>query len=212
MTRSSWGMAVATWLVTGTAMAAAQPLTGNGAPSPLLDVPYVTQSANLCGGAAVAMVLRYWGARQTFAEDFAPLVDRSAAGIRTDVLAAEVRRRGWRVRELASDTVGPEVALGRPVVALVRVSPDRFHYVVVVAWTRDHVVLHDPARAPFRVLGRADFDAAWAAARRWAVAITPASSSERLDRPPSSPCPRARLTASRRRRPRRRVTRSSPRW
>lgn len=166
------------WIATGSAMAAAQPVSGGGGPSRLLDVPYVTQSADLCGGAAVAMVLRYWGARQTFAEDFAPLVDRSAAGIRTDVLAAEVRRRGWRVRDLAGgDAVGSEVALGRPVIALVRVSPDRFHYVVVVAWTRDHVVLHDPARAPFRVLSRADFDDAWAAARRWAVTITLAAPS-----------------------------------
>ncbi|MBU0719106.1 MAG: C39 family peptidase, partial [Planctomycetes bacterium] len=27
----------------------------------LLDVPYVPQSGPLCGGAALAMVLRYWG-------------------------------------------------------------------------------------------------------------------------------------------------------
>ena len=51
----------------------------------LLDVPYLAQTEDLCGGAAVAMVLRYWGERQVYAEDFAALVDRSASGIHTDV-------------------------------------------------------------------------------------------------------------------------------
>src|SRR3990167_6103920 len=62
----------------------------------LLDVPYLPQTEDLCGGAAVAMVLRYWGERQAYAEDFAALVDRSASGIRTDVLAAEAARLGWQ--------------------------------------------------------------------------------------------------------------------
>lgn len=177
MTRAWWA-AVAFVVAFGAGTAAAQPVAAAGASSRLIDVPYVTQSADLCGGAAVAMVLRYWGARQTFAEDFAPLVDRSAAGIRTDVLAGEVRRRGWQVRELADgDAVASELEQGRPVIALVRVAPERFHYVVVVAWTRDEVVLHDPARAPFRVVSRAAFDSDWAAARRWAVVVTPATSS-----------------------------------
>ena len=54
------------------------------APLALLDVPYVVQSEALCGGAAAAMVLRYWGERGIAAESFAALVDQSAAGIRTD--------------------------------------------------------------------------------------------------------------------------------
>ena len=184
----SWWAAVAWAAAIGTGTAAAQPMAGGGVSSRLVDVPYLTQTADLCGGAAVAMVLRYWGARQTFAEDFAPLVDRSASGIRTDVLAGDVRRRGWRVRELADgDAVAAELQQGRPIIALVRVAPERFHYVVVVAWTHGHVVLHDPARAPFRVLSRADFDDAWAAARRWAVAITPASSSVEARTPAPEP-------------------------
>lgn len=170
----AWCAAVVFGVAVGTA--GAQPGAGSGVSSRLLDVPYIAQTADLCGGAAVAMVLRYWGARQTFAEDFAPLVDRSASGIRTDVLAGDVRRRGWRVRELAGgDAVAAELQAGRPVIALVRVAPGRFHYVVVVAWTRDDVVIHDPARTPFRVVRRAVFDDDWAAARRWAVAVTPSS-------------------------------------
>ncbi len=69
----------------------------------ILDVPYLPQSEDLCGGAALAMVMRYWGERQVFAEDFAPLVDRSRAGILTTTLVAAVGRRGWRSVPFAGD-------------------------------------------------------------------------------------------------------------
>lgn len=145
----------------------------------LLDVPYLAQTEDLCGGAAVAMVLRYWGERQVYAEDFAALVDRSASGIHTDVLAAEAARLGWQSFPIAAGTgaSGPwirgQVDQGRPVVALIEVGPVRYHYVVVVAWTGAQVIVHDPARAPFRVMPLAAFERAWTAAGRWALLLLP---------------------------------------
>jgi hypothetical protein len=44
----------------------------------VLDVPFIAQSESLCGGAAAAMVLRYWGERGLTAESFSHLVDASA--------------------------------------------------------------------------------------------------------------------------------------
>ena len=74
---------------------------GEGAgPLALLDVPFISQSELLCGGAAAAMVLRYWGEREISAESFAGLVDRRAGGIRTDALVADLRRRGWTAEPL----------------------------------------------------------------------------------------------------------------
>ena len=32
-------------------------------PLAILDVPFISQSEALCGGAAAAMIMRYWGAR-----------------------------------------------------------------------------------------------------------------------------------------------------
>jgi len=145
----------------------------------LLDVPYLAQTEDLCGGAAVAMVLRYWGESQVYPEDFARLVDRSASGIRTDVLADEVTRRGWRSFPIATGSaqggqwVRAHVDQGRPIVALIEVSPKRYHYVVIVAWTSTQVIVHDPARAPFRVMSQAEFDRAWAAAGHWALLLLP---------------------------------------
>ena len=147
----------------------------------LLDVPFLPQTEDLCGGAAAAMVLRYWGADRVQPDDFAALVDRTRAGIAADVLTSDVRRRGWQAlpfQPAAGDGLAwirEHVDAGRPVVALIAVGPSRFHYVVVVAATAGAVVVHDPARAPFRVLPRQEFDDAWAASGRWALLILPAA-------------------------------------
>ena len=145
----------------------------------LLDVPYLPQTPELCGGAAVAMVLRYWGERDVFPQDFAPLVGTGAGGILTDTLTSAVRDRGWQafVLPASEDTSGSrlrsEIDRGRPLIALIEVGPATYHYVVIVASTEQAVVVHDPARTPFRVLGRAEFDRAWAAAGRWSMLVLP---------------------------------------
>jgi hypothetical protein len=147
----------------------------------LLDVPFVSQSEALCGGAAAAMVLRYWGERGVTAETFAPLVDRSAAGISTTTLVAELVRRGWNATAVAGTDLllNGELTAGRPVIALIEDRPRTFHYIVVVAVTAETVVLHDPARAPFRVMSRADFERRWRATAHWMAVITPPA--ERTD-------------------------------
>lgn len=162
-------------LSTGSVFAAA----AAGVTARLLDVPYLSQTEDLCGGAALAMVLRYWGEREVYPEDFAKLVDRGNSGIHTDVLAEEVTRRGWQSFpvNMAADTGGRQiqehVERGRPVIALIEVRPGRYHYVVIVARTADQVIAHDPAREPFRIMSLGDFDRAWAAAGRWALVILP---------------------------------------
>jgi hypothetical protein len=183
--------AVLTGLVLASAGAAAdaaslQPLASDpSSRGRLLEVPYLPQTEDLCGGAAVAMVLRYWGEPQIYPEDFEPLVDRSLAGIRTDVLTADVSRRGWQALPFGVEAASTDewmrahINSGRPVIALIEVRPDRYHYVVIVAWTGERVIAHDPARAPFRVLTREEFERAWAAAGRWALLILPSHTAVR---------------------------------
>jgi hypothetical protein len=144
-------------------------------PLPILDVPFVSQSELLCGGAAAAMVLRYWGERELAAEAFAHLVDRSAAGIRTGALVADLRRRGWDAREIEGDeaAVRRELAGGRPALLLIEDRPAVFHYVVAVAWHARGVVFHDPARGPFRVMSTGEFMRRWRAAGRWMAMVAP---------------------------------------
>jgi hypothetical protein len=138
-------------------------------------VPFLPQSEQLCGGAAAAMVLRYWGERDILAEDFASLLDARGAGIRGDVLADAVRRRGWIAQSFRADDRGVKghLARGRPLVALIEDQPGRYHYVVLVGWLDGHVILHDPARAPFRVVAESAFSTSWAATDFWALLILP---------------------------------------
>src|SRR5712691_3958928 len=92
--------------------------------SPAIDVPYLPQTDALCGGAAAAMVFRYWGDAHADVQEFASLVDRRAGGIATDVLADAVAKRGWRVGRIEGSIVAlaAHVRDGQPVIVLV---PDR---------------------------------------------------------------------------------------
>ena len=157
------------------------------APLALLDVPFISQSEALCGGAAAAMVLRYWGERGLTADSFAHLVDRSAAGIQSGVLVDELRRRGWTV--IVADGIDArldeELQRGRPVLTLIEDRPSTFHYVVIVGTTPDAIIFHDPARAPLRVISRAEFSRRWQHARRWMAIVVPGDRTSPLQPPPS---------------------------
>jgi hypothetical protein len=171
--------------------AGAQPLS-------LLNVPFISQSEALCGGAAAAMVLRYWGATGLTAESFAGLVDRSAAGIRTDALRADLVGRGWNAVELKATpaVVSRELQSGRPVIALIEDRRGTYHYVVVVGWHDRGVVLHDPARVPYRVMPVDEFLRRWQATDNWLLAVTPGTQSANIasTAPPESTAAPARLT------------------
>ena len=141
----------------------------------LLDVPYMPQSEALCGGAAAAMVMRYWGATGVYAETFADLVIQAAGGIRGDDLLRALKARGWDARSFRGDAalVQAQLAARRPTVALIEDRPGRLHYVVVVGWSNGRVVAHDPARAPFRVLDESAFVQAWAKTDYWTMLAVP---------------------------------------
>ncbi len=154
---------------------AAQGIQPGAAPGDDLRVPFVPQGPALCGGAAVAMVLRYWGERGIYAEDFAHLVVETGEGIRTSDLVSAVVERGWRagLRVGVPHAVGNDLASGIPVIALIQVAPEQYHYVVLVAWRDGRVRFHDPARGPWREAPEADFLAAWQTTGHWAMVALP---------------------------------------
>ena len=181
------------------APAAAQSSTAVTPPGPVsfLDVPYVPQSEALCGGAAVAMVMRFWGATGIYAENFSSLVDSEAGGIRGDDLVRTLQDRGWQAVAFSGDRQLIERSLEqrRPAIALIEVRPGRFHYVVVISWSGGKVVVHDPARKPFDVRDEADFLRAWDRSQRWTLVAAPgdpktaaAPASEAASLPTAGPC------------------------
>lgn len=159
------------------AAASPSPLRAQGSSTspPVLDVPYLPQSETLCGGAAIAMVMRYFGARGVYAETFADLVDVEAGGIRGHELIRALEGRGFAAASFEGDAARIRSALEtqRPPVALIEDRPGRFHYVVIVGWRGDRVIVHDPARAPFRVMTADAFVRAWSASGFWTLLAQP---------------------------------------
>lgn len=150
----------------------------SGAPAgqpAVLDVPYLPQSVLLCGGAAVAMVERWWGQRGVYAEDFASLIRPASGGILTTDLESATRARGWDTRAVRGtpELVQRSLRDGVPVVALIQVGGDRYHYVVVLGWRDGQVVVHDPATAPYTTIEEDSFLARWAGADWWALLVRP---------------------------------------
>jgi predicted double-glycine peptidase len=158
-------------------------------PLAILDVPFISQSEALCGGAAAAMVMRYWGARGLDAGSFAHLVDRSAAGIRTTALVDDIRRRGWSATAIAGsdEAIARELADGRPILTLIQDRPGTFHYIVIIGATQRAVVYHDPARTAFRTMSREEFDRRWSAADRWMALVVPPVAAESRAATPGTP-------------------------
>jgi len=140
-----------------------------------LPVPYLAQSPLLCGGAAGAMVERFWGMRGVYAEDFRDLVREEEGGIRFSELAEELSERGWEVTALRYDPDGAAelVDRGFPVIALVESGLDRFHYVVLVDWTEEEVTFHDPSSSPSTVESSEAFVARWSSSEFRGLLIRP---------------------------------------
>lgn len=171
-----------TLLVAASLVLSAQPAGGRLS---LLDVPFISQSEALCGGAAAAMVLRYWGQSGISADDFAAIVDAEAGGIHTADLARAVDARGLQTMAAAgtSALAKEEIDAGRPVIALIEDRPGIFHYVVIVGWHERGVVVHDPARTPYVVMRPEEFARRWAVGGNWMLAVSPTDSRPR----PSTP-------------------------
>ena len=157
------------------AFAQSAPSVPSATPS-VLAVPYLPQTEALCGGAAAAMVMRYWGAQDIYPDAFAPLVDRSAGGIRTSALVGALEARSWTAVAGPGDGEQMSRELGA------RPSGDRAHRgssraAITTSWSwrrrgrRSSCTI--PRAAPSRVVDVAKFDAAWQKSQRWMLILLP---------------------------------------
>ena len=157
--------------------AVARPTVPVTVDSTALQVPYVSQSELLCGGAVIAMVERWWGRRGVYAEQFAYLVRKVEGGIRTTDMVQVVRSRGWETQAQRSTAADLRRSLADrvPVIALIQVAKQRYHYVVIVDWSGDTVIYHDPAVAPSLKVAASEFLQRWAGADQWAMFVRPSA-------------------------------------
>ncbi|HUE96052.1 MAG TPA: papain-like cysteine protease family protein [Longimicrobiaceae bacterium] len=150
------------------------------------EVPFVAQGPLLCGGAAAAMIQRFWGARGVYGEDYQHLVRASEGGIRTSELTTAIRDRGYATEFVTGEPDRAFAALrgGVPPILLLESGATRLHYVVLVEVNGGTVWVHDPNFGPRRPMSLDALMRRWTASGYWALLVTPASGAN-LDAAPA---------------------------
>jgi ABC-type bacteriocin/lantibiotic exporter with double-glycine peptidase domain len=154
-----------------------------------LEVPYVKQTEDGCGSAAIAMLLQYWSAHGTpvaagRADATAiqkQLYSRKARGILASDMQRYFRQSGFRefaVRGEWSD-LRHHIEQGRPLIISIEPGGAKvtLHYVVVTGmdWEREAVFVNDPARGKLLRIERQEFEKEWQAAQNWMLLAVPAT-------------------------------------
>jgi|SRR5579864_1001922 len=152
-----------------------------------LDVPFVKQSEDGCGSAAISMVLQYWNAhgvpvdsQRANAEAIQKqLYSRKARGIFASDMESYLKASGFRVFLLDGNWTNLQEHLkqGRPLIVSLQPGSASapLHYVVVtgIDWQHDAVFIHDPARGKLLRVERADFEKQWRSNRNWVLLAVP---------------------------------------
>ncbi len=152
-----------------------------------LDVPYVKQSEDGCGSAAISMLLQYWNAhgvgidsqRADAAAIQKQLYSRKVRGIRASDMESYLKDSGFRVFPLNGDwkDLLEQLKQGRPLIASLQPGSARtpLHYVVVtgIDWRSGAVFINDPARGKLLRVAREDFEKQWRPNRNWMLLALP---------------------------------------
>jgi ABC-type bacteriocin/lantibiotic exporter with double-glycine peptidase domain len=145
----------------------------------IATVPFIAQDAFHCGPAALAMVLRYWGAAADAEEIGRALYLPSARGVLNLELEFEARRRGFRTQafEGTLDRAKVELRQGRPLIVFQDLGQGPVsvpHFAVLLGYDDQArvVVLHSGTTA-YRIVPYAEFLRTWAPRRGWSLLILP---------------------------------------
>jgi ABC-type bacteriocin/lantibiotic exporter with double-glycine peptidase domain len=152
-----------------------------------LDVPYVKQSEDGCGSAAISMLLQYWNVhgagidpqRASAAAIQKLLYSRKARGIYASEMESYLKESGFRVFPLTGDwkDILEQLKQGRPLLVTLQPGDAKapLHYVVVtgVDWQTGAVFINDPARGKLLRFARADFEKQWRPNRNWMLLALP---------------------------------------
>jgi len=156
-----------------------------------LDVPYVKQSEDGCGSAAISMLLQYWNAhgarigsqRADAAAIQKLLYSHKVHGIHASDMENYLKDSGFRVFPLNGEwsDLLEQLKQGRPLIASLQPGSSRtpLHYVVVtgIDWRNAAVFINDPARGKLLRVAREDFEKQWRPNRDWMLLAFPEKAS-----------------------------------
>jgi ABC-type bacteriocin/lantibiotic exporter with double-glycine peptidase domain len=154
-----------------------------------LDVPFVKQTEEGCGSAAISMLLKYWSAHGAALEagraDPAviqeKLFSRKGRGIYASDMERYLKELGFRTFGYSGEwnDLRQHIQKGRPLIISLQPkgSKTRFHYVVVAGmdWGHDALFVNDPARGKLLRLEREEFEKEWHATGNWMLLAVPES-------------------------------------
>lgn len=152
-----------------------------------LDVPYVKQSENGCGSAAISMLLQYWNAHGAgISSQHAgataiqkQLYSREVGGIRASDMESYLKASGFRVFPLNGEwkDLLEQLKKGRPLIATIQAGSSKapLHYVVVtgIDWQNGAIFINDPAHGKLLRVAREDFEKQWRPNRNWMLLAVP---------------------------------------
>jgi ABC-type bacteriocin/lantibiotic exporter with double-glycine peptidase domain len=150
-----------------------------------LDVPFVAQERDGCGGASIAMLMQYWQQqggvdkpRADAVEIDRALSSRAAHGIYASEMELYLQRQGFRTFAFRGEweDLKHHLEKGRPlIVALKPGAKLPLHYVVVTGlnWDQGLVLVNDPAQRKLLKEERSRFDQEWNGAQRWTLLAVP---------------------------------------
>jgi ABC-type bacteriocin/lantibiotic exporter with double-glycine peptidase domain len=167
-------------------LAVALAAAGTAASAPiLLPVPVIRQAPERCGPAALAMVLRFYGADTAALAETERAYDAVLKGSLITDLAAAARRAGYPAEVAAVPEESLRVLLAGRVPPVLLYRRGRMlavnHYGVLVGWdpARERYAVNDGG-ASTRTLARADLVKRWRDAGGLALVVRPAGPAGRV--------------------------------
>jgi predicted double-glycine peptidase len=152
-----------------------------------LDVPYVKQTEDACGSAALSMLLQYWHAhgapvdpaRFDAAAIQGQLYSPAAHGIYASAMERYLRESGFRTFSFAGtwNDLREQLEKGRPLIVGLHPGGEKsaWHYVVITGMDRreEAVLVNDPARGKLVRIERRTFERQWSAVHDWMLLAVP---------------------------------------
>jgi ABC-type bacteriocin/lantibiotic exporter with double-glycine peptidase domain len=156
-------------------------------PGVWIDVPFVAQTKDGCGSAAISMIMRYWENRAGHAATSsadperiqAELYSPPAGGIPASKMREYFQASGYRAFAFRGNwnDLKHHVEEGRPLIVSLKASgpigPP--HYVVVagIDVERGYVYIHDPAQQKLLRMSREGFESEWNPTHNWTLLALP---------------------------------------
>lgn len=156
-------------------------------PAIWIDVPFISQTKEGCGSAAISMVMQYW-AKQA-GHPASPLMDAAKIqellysprkkGIPASAMEKYFQEHGYRAFAFRGEwsDLQHHLQQGRPLIVCLKASGagGPLHYCVVVGMDaeREYVFLNDPAMGKMIRISREGFQSEWDSAKNWTLLAVP---------------------------------------